>query len=135
MKWSDMKHAINKWQCVSLESSTGHVVDPNLNLVGEKIPFIGREPVHFLGGTIQFPSMQQLAKGHILKKKTNLLTRVDATPVTRKQKLRLYTLGICLRITWDLTVSEFPLSWLEKNIDSLVCQQIPQTMVRPCQTC
>ena len=59
-----------------------------------------------------------------LKKKTNLLTRVDATPVTRKQKLHLYRLGICLRITWDLTVSEFPLSWLEKNIDSLVTRYL-----------
>ena len=94
MKWSVMKPAINTCQCVSLESSTGHVVDPNLNPVGEKIPFVEREPVHFLGGTIQFPSMQQLAKDHILKKITNLLTRVDATPVTRKQKHHLYRLGI-----------------------------------------
>ena len=124
MKWSGMKPAINKCQCVSLESLTGHVVDPNLNLVGEKIPLVGRESVHFLGGTIQFPSTQQLAKDHILKTITNLLTRVDATPVTRKQKLRLYRLGICLRITWDLTVSEFPLSWLEKNIASLVTRYL-----------
>ena len=59
---------VNKCQCVSLESSTGHTVDTNLNLVGEKIPFVGRVPINTLGGTIQFPSMQQLAKDHTLKK-------------------------------------------------------------------
>ena len=124
MKWSGLKPAVNKCQCVSLESSSDHVVDPNLSLIGDKIPFVGREPVHFLGGTIQIPSSQQLAKDHIFLKISRLLSRVDATPITRKQKLRLYRLGICLRITWDLTISEFPLSWLEKNIDSLVTRYL-----------
>ena len=67
MKWSGLKPAVNKCQCVSLDSSSGHVVDPNLSLIGDKIPFVGREPVHFLGGTIQIPSSQQLAKDHIFK--------------------------------------------------------------------
>ena len=43
-------------------------MDPKLSLIGDEIPFVGREPVHFLGGTIQIPSSQQLAKDHIFKK-------------------------------------------------------------------
>ena len=53
-----MKPKVKKYQCVALESSSGHVthvLDPNLTLAGEKIPFVGRNPVCFLGGTVQFP--------------------------------------------------------------------------------
>lgn len=44
---------------------------------------------------------------------------MDRVPVTRKQKLKLFRLGICPRLTWDLTISEYPVSWLEENLDPL----------------
>ncbi len=56
LRWSGMKPTVRKCQCVALESYSCRVFDPNLMLVGEKIPFIGKEPVCFLGGTIQVPS-------------------------------------------------------------------------------
>ena len=124
LQWSGMRANVAKCQCVALEASSGHVVDPDLSLSGQKIPFIGHRPVKFLGGTVQIPADKQLARTHILNKVEALLSRVDASPVTRKQKLRLYRLGVCPRVTWDLTISDFPLSWIEKHLDPLVTKHL-----------
>ena len=124
LKWSGRKPKVGKCQCVALESSSSKLSDPNLALAGEKIPFVGKSPVHFLGGTIQISTDQQQARDLIQRKLANLLSRVDATPVTRKQKLHLYRLRVCLRITWDLTISDFPISWVEKTLDPLATQYL-----------
>ena len=40
----------------------------------------------------------------LVKRLDLLLQRVDAVPVTRKQKLLLYKAGICPRLSWDLSI-------------------------------
>ena len=44
--------------------------------------------------------------------------KVDQCPVTRKQKLKLYKLGICPTLTWPLTINEFPISWVERVLEA-----------------
>ena len=100
-------------------SFTGKVYDPKLQVAGKKIPFVGNHPVKFLGGTIQIPTNTALAREAISDKLASLLTRVDEIPVTRKQKLKLYRLGICPRLSWDLTIFDFPVSWIEKTLDAV----------------
>ena len=39
--------------------------------------------------------------------------------VTRQQKLKLYKVGICPRLTWDLLVSDFPTTWLQTKLQPL----------------
>ena len=85
LKWSGMRPAVKKCQCVSIQGSTGRVVDPGLTLSGEKIPYVGSKPVHFLGGTIQIPVHRQIGTYQIQEKMRSLLSQVDATSVTRKQ--------------------------------------------------
>lgn len=82
-----MKPKVSKCSCVALESSTGRVFDPHLTLAGEQIPFTGNEPVHVLGGIIQIPNNLHRPREHIKQKLTILMSRVDAVPVIRKQKL------------------------------------------------
>ena len=65
------------------------------------------------------PRNPSLPRETITNKLTSLLSQVDRVPVTRKQKLKLFRLGICPRLTWDLTISKFPVSWLEKTLDPL----------------
>ena len=79
-----------------------------------------RDGIKFLGGIIQVPNNPSLARDNILAKLETLLTHVDQTLVTRKQKLKLHRLGICPRLSWDPTIAEFPVSWLEKTLDPLV---------------
>ena len=124
LQWSGMKAKPCKCQCLAVEASTGRTYDPNLQIQGEKIQFIGKEPIRFLGGTIQVPNNPSLMRENILAKLTTLLDRVDQIPITRKQKLKLYRLGICPRLSWELTISEFPISWVEKTLDSLVTRYL-----------
>ena len=119
LEWSHMKAKVTKCQSVAIEASTGKVYDPKLKIGGGEIPCVGKNPVRFLGGTIQVPRIPSLAREAITSKLTSLLSQVDQVPVTRKQKLKLFRLGICPRLTWDLTISEFPVSWLEKSLDPL----------------
>ena len=57
----------------------------------------------------------------ITNKLASLLSKLDQVPVT---KLKLFHLGICPRLTWDLTISEFPVSWQEKTLDPLVTRYL-----------
>ena len=49
---------------------------------------------------------------------------MDQCPVTRRQKLKLWKLGICPRLTWLLTIYEFPLSWIEKQLETSVTRHL-----------
>ena len=95
LKWSGLHAKVSKCRCVALQASTGHVVDSDLHLEGQKIPFIGHQPVRFLGDTVQIPTEKQTMHNHIQNKLNTLLSRVDSLLVTRKHKLRLYRLGVC----------------------------------------
>ena len=110
LQWSGMKPKVWKCQYVAHEASRGRVFDPNLTLAGEKISFIGKEPVRFLSGTTQIPTDPHIARRHIQQRLATLMSRVDATAVTRKQKICLYKLDVCLRITRELTIFNLPLS-------------------------
>ena len=48
-----------------------------------------------------------------------MLQAVDKCPVTRRQKLKLYKLGICPRLNWPLTIHEFPLTWIEREMEAM----------------
>ena len=42
-----------------------------------------------------------------------ILKFVDETPLVRKQKLKIYSLEICPRLNWLLTINKFPLRLLD----------------------
>ena len=47
-----------------------------------------------------------------------MLNAVDQSPVTRRQKLKLYKQGVCPRLNWLLTIEEFPISLIERNLEA-----------------
>ena len=47
-----------------------------------------------------------------------MLTAVDTAPLTRRQKLLMYTAAICPRLAWPFMIQELPTSWVEKELDS-----------------
>ena len=53
-----------------------------------------------------------------------MLKIIDVTPVTRKQKLRLFIDVVCPRLSWLLTTEEFPLSWIEAQVQPLATRFI-----------
>ena len=92
------------------QASSGKRYDPRLQLCGMNIPFIGNNTISFLGGPINVSQSTSNHRKQLVEKLERLLQRVDAVPVTRKQKLLLYKAGICSRLSWDLSVTTLPLS-------------------------
>ena len=48
-----------------------------------------------------------------------MLTAIDRAPLTRRQKFLMYSAGVCPRLTWPLLTQEFPITWVERELDSL----------------
>ena len=74
--------------------------------------------INFLGLPIQFPKDCNRAKSQLKSLLQSMLKVVDETPLTRKQKVKVYSLGICPRLNWLLTIHEFPLSWVERQLEA-----------------
>ena len=52
-----------------------------------------------------------------------MLTAIDKTPLTRQQKLRLFKHGVCPRLSWPLPVEDFPISWMERELQPLALKE------------
>ena len=48
-----------------------------------------------------------------------MLTAFDKTPQTCQQKLHLFKYGVCPRLSWPLLVEDFPITWLERDLQPL----------------
>ena len=67
----------------------------------------------------------------LMLKLSLLLEKVESTLLTSQQKLRMYQLAICPRLTWDMSVNSFPVhvSWMKNMQSSNYCHQITEEMV------
>ena len=118
LNWTGMIAKIPKCHSLALKASTAKKYDPGFVLQGKLIPFVGCSPVRFLGGTVTIPVNHQAQRRALEEKLTTLLMRVDRSAVTKKQKLLLYRAGVCPRLVWDLSVSDFPVSWVKSVLEA-----------------
>ena len=65
------------------------------------------------------PSDGSAAKQELKARLKHLLQAVDGCLVTRHQKLKLFKLGICPRLNWLLTIYKYPITWIERELDSM----------------
>ena len=124
LEWSGMKAKVVKCHSVVIQSSTGHTMDPQLTLSGQKHPFLGNNTIKFLGLPIQIPQKPSAARSDLKQALSRMLQAVDRCPVTRRQKLKLYKLGICPRLNWPLTIHEFSISWIERKLEAMATRFI-----------
>ena len=117
LNWTGMKAKVPKCHSLAIHATSGRTFDPKLMLQGASIPCIGDEPVKFLGAFIQVPLDQHRVRNRLQNKLLTLLERVDSTPMTSNQKLLLYKAGICPRLSWDLGISDLPISWVKKCLE------------------
>ena len=116
LQWSGKKAKPAKCHSLGIRASSGASYDPGLVISGQPIQFINDQPIKFLGMIIQVPPDTNNIKSQVLQKLTRLLDRVDMSHVTRQQKLRLYRMGICPRIAWDLAINTFSISWVRGKL-------------------
>ena len=103
LQWTGMRAKVPKCHSFAIQSSTGKIADPCLTLSGQQIPSIGKNT--------------NRARAEIKNRLLSMLQLVDQSGVTRLQKLKLYKLAICPRLTWLLTIQEYPASWIEKELE------------------
>ena len=118
LEWAGMAAKVPKCKCIPLQGSTGKLVDPHLQLNGVPIPFT-TNTVRFLGLNMQTSSYKPSPRPEIVSKLKVMMKTVDDTPLTRRQKLLMYSAGVCPRITWPLLIQEFPITWIERELDSI----------------
>ena len=119
LQWSGMSAKIPQCQCLSLQGSSGKLADPHLTLNGMSIPF-STGPVRFLGMEVQVPKNSSAARETVLTRLQDMLQAIDESLLTRKQKLRLYSGGVCPHLSRPLMIQEFPTTWMERQVYSLV---------------
>ena len=118
LSWSGMKANMPKCVCLAIQASTAKPYDPKLTLDGQQIPFIGDTTFHFLGAPVNI-SGTNTPREDLCEKLTTLLQKVDATLLSRQQKLLLYKMAIIPRLTWDLSISDLPISWLQNTLQPI----------------
>ena len=59
-----------------------------------------------------------------LRHSTRFVSAIDDTPISRQQKLHLFKYGVCPRLSWPLLVEDFPLTWLEKELQPLATKAL-----------
>ena len=115
LSWSGMKAKVPKCHALGLKASAGKLVDPDLSIAGQKIPFAS-EPVKFLGRLFEVPHDTNRVKKAISSRLQKMLDSVDTCPLTRGQKLKLYRGGVCPRLAWLLTIEDLPSPGLRRSL-------------------
>ena len=97
---------------VAIKASTGKAYNPDLTLNKEPIPYLGDSTFHFLGAPVTIHSTAAETRNNLVTKLSFMLQKVDDVPITRQQKLKLFRICICPHLTWNLSISDLPMSWL-----------------------
>ena len=118
LQWADMKAKVPKCYSLHIKSSSGTLTDPHLTCSNEPIRYVANHSINFLGLPIQFPKDCNRAKSQLKSLLQFMLEVVDETTLTRKQKVKIYSLGICRRLNWLLTINEFSLSWVKRQLEA-----------------
>ena len=60
----------------------------------------------------------------LLEKLERLFLKVDATSVIPQQKCKLYKMAVLPRLAWDLSITAFPITWVEKTLQALATRYL-----------
>ena len=118
LQWSGMKAKVTKCHSLAVAGSSGKLFDPKLQVSGDPIPYVGSDSIKFLGLKVQVPYNPSEAKQSLRSALLRMLQAVDACPLTRNQKLKMYKAGICPRLSWLLMIEEYPLTWVERELEA-----------------
>ena len=55
---------------------------------------------------------------------TEYLTKINNLPLHQKNKINIYQRYVLPKISWHLTVTDIPLTWIKQNLDNLVSKHL-----------
>ena len=118
LAWANMKAKVPK--CKVLEIRRGKMQqDPQLYLSRSSVPAIEGASFRFLGLPVSDSLDNTEYRLSITQKLNHLMTSLDLTHLRRKQKLKVYSIGVCSRLTWLLMIITLPITWVERNLDTI----------------
>ena len=97
---------------------------PQTPTIWSKNSFCGQQNYQIPWPPNQHTTCPTLVRTGLKESLMKMLTAVDQCSVSRKQKLKLYRLGIYPRLNWLLTTHEFPLSWIERQLEASATQYL-----------
>ena len=124
LEWAQMRVKVPKCRSLVLKVSTGRQVSPNLSICGDKIPPAEADSFKFLGMPVRVFINNDTARSSLVDTLHHFLSAIDHSPVTWQQKLRLFKYGVYPRLQWPLLVEDFPLSWLEHQLQPLATKAL-----------
>ena len=107
-----------------IQVSTGKTGSPGLAVGGETIPPAEDDNFKFLGMPVRFDKNNNSARTSLQNNLQRMLAAIDATPLTRQQKLRLFKHGVSPRLSWPLLIEELPITWLERELQPQVTKAL-----------
>ena len=124
LEWAQLKAKVSECRSMVIQASTGKRVNPNLTISGERIPPAEDDAFKFLGMPVRIYSSNVSARLSLQITLQRMLSAIDKTPLTRQQKLCLFKHGVCPRLSWPLDVEDFPITWLERDLQPLATKAL-----------
>ena len=124
LEWAQMKAKVPKCHSMILQASTGKRLHQTLTINGDIIPSAETISFKFLGMPVRVYTTNADARSSLQESLQRMLTAIDETLLTRQQKLRLFKHGVCPRLSWPLLVEDFPISWLERELQPLATKAL-----------
>ena len=85
-----MRANVPKCVGIAMKASTTKAYNPNLTFSGQPIPYLDDTTFRFLGAPVAVHSTSDETREHLITKLASMLEKVDATSITRQQKLKLF---------------------------------------------
>ena len=125
LDWAQLKANVPKCRSMVIQASTGKRVSPRLSIGCKIIPPVEEDDsFKFLGMTVHIFKNNNTARSSLKDQLQKMLSAIDETPLTPLQKLRLFRLGICPKLSWPLLIEEFPITWLERELEPLATRTL-----------
>ena len=126
LEWAQLKARVPKCRFMAIQASTGKRISSTLTISGNEIPPAEDGVFKFLGMPVRVYTSNDDARSSLRGSLQQMLTVIDQTPLSHQQKLRLFKHGVCPRLSWPLLVEEFPISWLERDLQPLATKALKE---------
>ena len=112
-------HAMKKFIPDKKMRQEGHktqyvAYDPKLTIDGKEIAYIHSQPVRFLGKLIYEDLKDDGIRNQVTSKLQDLLQLTDKSQINGIMKLWMYNNAILPRLTWEFTIYNFLISFVDK---------------------
>ena len=100
-------------------------VKPNLYLNNKLIdPIEIGKSFLYLGRYFDFDMSEQDHKEELKKVLADYMEKINNLPLHPKHKINIYQRYVLSKISWHLTISDIPLTWIKQNLDNIVSRYL-----------